>query len=140
MALYAILFLTLITVRIEEIEDDDKPEIGDDATQQLKKKKQHLKEKDSKSSQLPIVVKGETDHPVLESEDDVVESEDEDGFPISAAEKGKSESQKAAAEVKGEQACKIAEKADKNAEGVDHSAALKRKVESADEDEQQQDR
>ncbi|MED6181419.1 hypothetical protein PIB30_019133 [Stylosanthes scabra] len=126
-------------VRIEEIVDDDMPENEEDPTQKLKKKKQaaQMKEKDNKSSRLPIVVRGETGHPVLESEDDVEESEDdvsesedEDGFPILAAEKGKSE-------VKGNKAHKTAEEAGKNA-GVNHSPSLKRKVESADVDEQQQ--
>ncbi|KAJ1391258.1 Nucleoplasmin core domain superfamily [Sesbania bispinosa] len=120
-------------VIIEEIPDDDEPENGDDPTKQLKKREQlaHLKEKDSKSSQLPVVVRGE---PGI-----VLESEDEDGFPISTAEKGKSESQKAESETKREQAHKKAEKANKKAKDVDHSATLKRKVESADEDEQLQD-
>ncbi|XP_061366159.1 peptidyl-prolyl cis-trans isomerase FKBP53 [Gastrolobium bilobum] len=128
-------------VVIEEIVEDDKPENGDDSTKKLMKKKQVApsKEKDNKSSQLPIVVRGETDH-VLESEDDDdVDSEDEDGFPISTTAKSKSESQKVEAEMKGEQTRKKTEKANKKAKGVDHSASLKRKVQSADEDEQLQD-
>lgn len=126
------LFLTFVTVVIEEIVDDDEPENKYDSTKHLKKKKQvaQLKEKDSRSSRLPIVVRGETASPVLESEDDDMESEDEDGFPISAAEKGKSDSPKEEAEMKEEQAPKKTEKANKKA---------KRKVESADEDEKQQD-
>ncbi|KHN30631.1 Peptidyl-prolyl cis-trans isomerase FKBP53 [Glycine soja] len=85
-------------VVIEEIMDDDNPENGDDPTKKLKKKKQvvQLKEKDNKSSELPIVSKGDTDL--------VVESIDEDGFPITTAEKGVSVSQKTEAETKGEQA------------------------------------
>ncbi|XP_027361694.1 peptidyl-prolyl cis-trans isomerase FKBP53 [Abrus precatorius] len=120
-------------VVIEEIVDDDRPENGDDLTKQLKKKKQEaqLKEKNSKSSELPIVVGGEADL--------VLESEDEDGFPISAAEKSKSVSQNAEAEMKGEQAHKKIEKANKKGKDVDHSASLKRKIESAEEDEQPQD-
>ncbi|TKY71070.1 Peptidyl-prolyl cis-trans isomerase FKBP53 [Spatholobus suberectus] len=118
-------------VVIEEIVDDDKPENGDDPTKQLKKKKQvaQLKQKDGKSSELPIVVKGETDL--------VVESEDEDGFPISTAEKGVSVSQKAETEMKGEQTHKKTDKSNKKEKDVDHSASLKRKVDSADEDEPQ---
>ncbi|KAG5123038.1 hypothetical protein JHK82_029775 [Glycine max] len=116
-------------VVIEEIVDDDKPENGYDPTKKLKKKKQvaQLKEKDNKSSGLPIVAKGDTD---------LVESEDEDGFPIPTAEKGVSVSQKAEAETKGEQARKKAEKAKKEKD-VDHSASVKRKVDTADEDEPQ---
>ncbi|RDX95849.1 Peptidyl-prolyl cis-trans isomerase FKBP53 [Mucuna pruriens] len=104
-------------VVIEEIVDDEN---GDDPIKQLKKKKRvaQLKEKDSKSSDL------------------VVESEDEDGFPISTAEKGVLVSQKAEAEIKGEQVHKKTEKAKKEKD-VDHSASLKRKVDSADEDEPQ---
>ncbi|KAL5167939.1 Peptidyl-prolyl cis-trans isomerase FKBP53 [Glycine soja] len=116
-------------VVIEEIVDDDKPENGYDPTKKLKKKKQvaQLKEKDNKSSELPIVAKGDTD---------LVESEDEDGFPIPTAEKGVSVSQKAEAEMKGEQARKKTEKAKKEKD-VDHSASVKRKVDTADEDESQ---
>ena len=86
-----------------------------------------MKEKDNKSSGLPIVAKGDTD---------LVESEDEDGFPIPTAEKGVSVSQKAEAETKGEQARKKAEKAKKEKD-VDHSASVKRKVDTADEDKPQ---
>ncbi|KHN34156.1 Peptidyl-prolyl cis-trans isomerase FKBP53 [Glycine soja] len=117
-------------VVIEEIMDDDKPKNGDDPTKKLKKKKHvaQLKEKDNKSSELPIVAKGDTDL--------VVESEDEDGFPISIAEKGVSVS-KTEAEMKGEQARKKTEKANKKEKDVGHSASVKRKVDSADEDEPQ---
>ncbi|KAL3040026.1 hypothetical protein AAZX31_01G217000 [Glycine max] len=117
-------------VVIEEIMDDDKPKNGDDPTKKLKKKKHvaQLKEKDNKSSELPIVAKGDTDL--------VVESEDEDGFPISIAEKGVSVS-KTEAEMKGEQARKKTEKAKKKEKDVGHSASVKRKVDSADEDEPQ---
>ncbi|MED6177667.1 hypothetical protein PIB30_100305 [Stylosanthes scabra] len=105
--------MSWLEVRIEDIVDDDMPENEEDPTQKLKKKKQaaQMKEKDN-------------------NEDDVSESEDEDGFPISAAEKGKSE-------VKGNKAHKTAEEAGKIA-GVNHSPSLKRKVESADVDEQLQ--
>ncbi|OIV94947.1 hypothetical protein TanjilG_22144 [Lupinus angustifolius] len=126
-------------VVIEEIVDDDKPESGDDPTKQLKKKKQVAHLKEDKSSHLPIVVRGETVPPNLEDEDDAEENEDKDGFPISVAEKGKSESPKEETEIKEEQAHKKTEKANKRAKQVDHSASIKRKVENAEEDEQQQD-
>lgn len=111
-------------VIIEEIPDDDQPENGDGQSKQLKKKK-----KDNKSSQLAI-----TDGNNL-----ALESEDEDGFPISTAEKDKSESCKAEAETKGEQEHKKTDKDDKKKKDVAHPASLKRKVESADEDKQLQD-
>ncbi|KAG5061611.1 hypothetical protein JHK87_002640 [Glycine soja] len=125
-----VFFSPFLSVVIEEIMDDDKPKNGDDPTKKLKKKKHvaQLKEKDNKSSELPIVAKGDTDL--------VVESEDEDGFPISIAEKGVSVS-KTEAEMKGEQARKKTEKANKKEKDVGHSASVKRKVDSADEDEPQ---
>ncbi|XP_057450123.1 peptidyl-prolyl cis-trans isomerase FKBP53 isoform X2 [Lotus japonicus] len=120
-------------VIIEEIVDEPENENGDDSNKQLKKKEQvpRLKEKHSKGSQLQIVNKGENDL--------VLESEDEDGFPLSNAEKGKSESesQKAESEIKDQ--TKRTNKANKKAKDVDHSATLKRKVESVVEDEQLQD-
>jgi len=116
---------------IEEIPDDNQPENGDNPAKQSKKKEQsvHLKEKVSKSSQLPVVVRGDNKL--------VLESEDEDGFPISTSDKAKSESQKA--ETKGEQAHKKTGKSNKKAKDVDESASLKRKVQAVDEDEQLQD-
>lgn len=115
-------------VVIEEIVDDEKPENGDDQNKQLKKKKQvaKLKPNDSKSFERAIVAKGETD---------LVESEDEDGFPISTAEKDVSISQKADAEMKGEQATKKTENAYKKEKDVDHSGSVKRKVDITDEEE-----
>ncbi|XP_014519376.1 peptidyl-prolyl cis-trans isomerase FKBP53 [Vigna radiata var. radiata] len=119
-------------VVIEEIVDDEKPESGDDQNKQLKKTKQvaKLKPKDSKIFKSEIVAKGETD--LVENED-----EDEDGFPIFPAEKDVSISQKADGETKGEQALKKIENANKKRKDVDHSAGVKRKVDSADEDEPQ---
>ncbi|KAK7406020.1 hypothetical protein VNO78_07634 [Psophocarpus tetragonolobus] len=118
-------------VVIEEIVEDDKPENGDDSTKKLKKKKQvpELKEKDTKNSEYAIA-KGETD--LMESE-----GEDEDGFPISTVEKGVSVSQKSVAAMQGERAPKKIEKAKKKEKDIDHSSSVKRKVDSADEDELQ---
>lgn len=102
--------------------DDEKPENGDDQNKQLKKNNQvaKLKPKDSTSSEPAI---------------ELVESEDEDGFPISTGEKDVSVSQKADAEMKGEQARKKTENANKKEKEVDHSARVKRKVDINDEDE-----
>lgn len=121
-------------VVIEEIPDENQTEIGDEPAKQLVKKEQsaHLKEKHSKSSETPDVVRGKNNLLVLESED-------EDGFPISTTEKAKSESQKAVAEAKGEQPPKNTGKSNKKAKDGDNSTSLKRKGASADEDEQQQD-
>lgn len=127
-----VFFSPFVSVVIEEIVDDEKPESGDDQNKQLKKTKQvaKLKPKDSKIFKSEIVAKGETD--LVENED-----EDEDGFPIFTAEKDVSISQKADGETKGEQALKKIENANKKRKDVDHSAGVKRKVDSADEDEPQ---
>lgn len=114
-------FFTFLEVVIEEIPDDDQTENGDGQSKQLKKK-----EKGNKSSQLAI--RGGNNL--------ALESEDEDGFPIST---GKSESHKAEAETKGEQEHKKTGKENKKQKDVDHPASLKRKVESADEDKLLQD-
>jgi len=108
--------------------DDEKPTNGDDQNKQLKKKKQvaKLKPTDSKNFESAIVAKGETD--LVESDE-----EDEDGFPISTAGKDVSVSQKADAEMK-EHALKKIENANKKGKDVDHSAGVKRKVDSTDED------
>ncbi|KAF7813308.1 peptidyl-prolyl cis-trans isomerase FKBP53 [Senna tora] len=111
-------------VVIEEIVDDDKPESGDASSKKLKKKDQMA---NSKNSQLQVV-RGDKRVPVLESED-------EDGFPISTSDKGESDSQKAEEEVK-ELKHKKTEKANKKkVKDDDHAATLKRKVEGADGDE-----
>ncbi|MCI20482.1 peptidyl-prolyl cis-trans isomerase FKBP53-like, partial [Trifolium medium] len=107
---------------IEEIPDDNPPENGDDSAKQSKKKEQSalLKEKASKSSQLPDVPSGDNNLLVLESED-------EDGFPISASEKAKKQSNKKTG------------KSNKKEKDVDPSASLKRKGQTVEEDEQLQD-
>ncbi|KAI9070953.1 hypothetical protein K1719_047079 [Acacia pycnantha] len=107
-------------VVIEEIVDDDKPESGDNASKKSKKQVQMPNSKDDKNSLQPIVVRGDKGVPVLESED-------EDGFPISASLK---------AEVKEEKTRERTEKANKKkVKDDDHSVTLKRKVEGADKDE-----
>ncbi|XP_045814544.1 peptidyl-prolyl cis-trans isomerase FKBP53 [Trifolium pratense] len=107
-------------VVIEEI-PDDKPENGDDPAKQSKKKEQPalLKEKASKSSQLPDVPSGDNNL--------VLESEDEDGFPISTSEKAKKQTNKKTG------------KSNKKEKDVDPSASLKRKGQAVEEDEQLQD-
>ncbi|KAI4351891.1 hypothetical protein L6164_006195 [Bauhinia variegata] len=113
-------------VRIEEIVDDEDPALGDDQSKQLKKKNQ---EKAGKNSQNQIVVRGDAGGPVLESED-------EDGFPISVSGKSKSDSLKAEAEVEGKHTHKRTEKTKKKkAKDGDHAASSKRKVEGVEQDE-----
>ncbi|XP_028756455.1 peptidyl-prolyl cis-trans isomerase FKBP53 [Neltuma alba] len=107
-------------VVIEEIVDDDKPESGDNASKKSKKKVQMPNSKDGKNSQQQIVVRGDKGVHVLESED-------EDGFPISTS---------LMEEAKGEKTHKKTEKAKKKkVKDDDYAATLKRKVEGADKDE-----
>lgn len=62
-------------VKIEEILEDEKPTDENGTSKKLKKKKNQSN--GTEDSERQIVVKGNTDSPLLESED-------EDGFPISA--------------------------------------------------------
>ncbi|KAL5098734.1 hypothetical protein RYX36_003061 [Vicia faba] len=112
-------------VVIEEIHDDNEPEKEDNPAKQSKKKEQPalLKEKPSKKESQP---------------DLVLESEDEDGFPISTSKQAKSESQKTEPVAK-EQPDKKTGKSNKKVKEAEQSASLKRKGGSADEDEQLQD-
>lgn len=71
-------------VRIEEIIDDEKPANENGSSQRPKKTKNKLSGSDGNdNSQRQIVVKSGTGVPVMESED-------EDGFPITSADKRKS--------------------------------------------------
>ncbi|XP_054786429.1 peptidyl-prolyl cis-trans isomerase FKBP53 [Prosopis cineraria] len=106
-------------VVIEELVDDDKPESGDNASKKSKKKVQMPNSKDSKNSQQQIVVRGDKGLPLMESED-------EDGFPISASLKEEAK----------EQTHERTEKANKRkVKDDDHAATLKRKVEVAEKSE-----
>ncbi|KAL3341957.1 hypothetical protein AABB24_026130 [Solanum stoloniferum] len=70
-------------VRIEEILEDEKPTDENGTSKKPKKKKNQSNGIDD--SERQIVVKGNTDSPLMESED-------EDGFPISAPSKNKTKS------------------------------------------------
>ncbi|KAK9672753.1 hypothetical protein RND81_12G121900 [Saponaria officinalis] len=89
-------------VVIEEIEEDDEPEIKKGENKKAKKKKELPATNSDKKTQQQIVVKGNT-------ETCVWESEDEDGFPVSISQantgsktddKGKSEEKKNDANLK----------------------------------------
>lgn len=70
-------------VRIEEILEDEKPTDENGTSKKPKKKKNHSNGIDD--SERQIVVKGNTESPLMESED-------EDGFPISAPSENKTKS------------------------------------------------
>ncbi|CAK8539271.1 unnamed protein product [Lathyrus sativus] len=120
-------------VVIEEIHDDNEPENGDNPAKQSKKNEQPalLKEKPFKKESQSDINRGDNNLLVLESED-------EDGFPISTSKQAKSESQKTEPDAK-EQTLKKTGRSNKKAKDVELSAGLKRKGESAYEDEQLHD-
>uniref|UniRef100_A0A2N9FNC3 peptidylprolyl isomerase n=1 Tax=Fagus sylvatica TaxID=28930 RepID=A0A2N9FNC3_FAGSY len=112
-------------VVIEEIVDDEKATNGNG---QLKRKKKNQSDsEDHRESQQQIVVKSRSS-PVLESED-------EDGFPVSNKHKSNLNVQKpeAEAEQKEKKATEKTKKMKKAKDG-DHDTGLKRKVESVDQD------
>ncbi|XP_044468336.1 peptidyl-prolyl cis-trans isomerase FKBP53 isoform X2 [Mangifera indica] len=112
-------------VVIEEIVDDEKPTNGNDRSKRLKKKDQ------SSNSEQQIVVKNSTGISVLESED-------EDGFPINSSGKSKGTSQDSQVEVVDEMGKKSSEKSEKKKakDSSDEGTGKKRKVKSVDHDDQ----
>lgn len=106
--------------------DDEKPTNGNGQLKR-KKKNQSSDSENHRESQQQIIVKSGV-VPVLESEDD-------DGFPVSAAHKSNANIQKPETEAEITET-KITEKTKKKtkANDGDHSAGLKRKVESNDQD------
>lgn len=116
-------------VVIEEIVDDDKPTNGNG---QLHRKKKN-QSKDHSESQKQIVVKNRG-VPVLESED-------EDGFPVSATHKSNSnilEPEGEAEQTEEKITEKTKKKKKKKAKDGDDATGLKRKVESVDQDDHQE--
>lgn len=110
-------------MRIEEINDDEEPVKENDASQPKKKKSKSLGSDDNDISQKQIAVKSGNESPVMESED-------EDGFPVS----GKKE-----ASVQNTKEKKVEEKAT-GKKGKDYDASVKsakRKIHSIAEDEDQ---
>lgn len=113
-------------VVIEEIEDDEKPTNGNIQSKRLLKKNKSSCLED-KNPQHQIVSKRNAGVPVLESED-------EDGFPISTNQKTNSNIEKPEAATEQEDN-KITEKSKKkNVKDGDDTAGLKRKVEDVDQD------
>ncbi|XP_041008487.1 peptidyl-prolyl cis-trans isomerase FKBP53 [Juglans microcarpa x Juglans regia] len=113
-------------VVIEEIVDNEKPTNGNGQLKR-KMKNQSSDSENHRESQQQIIVKSGV-VPVLESEDD-------DGFPVSAAHKSNANIQKPETEAEITEK-KITEKTKKKtkANDGDHAAGLKRKVESNDQD------
>lgn len=106
--------------------DDEKPttEIGQSKRQ--KKKKQSSGSEDNTASQQQIIVRRDTGIPVLESED-------EDGFPISNKQESKLNVQKAEAEVQ-QTDDKDEKTKKKKTQGGDGATNLKRKGEKIDQE------
>ncbi|KAK9983149.1 hypothetical protein SO802_032674 [Lithocarpus litseifolius] len=113
-------------VVIEEIVDDEKP-INGNGQQKRKKKNRPSESEDHRESQQQIVVKSHSS-PVLESED-------EDGFPVSTENKSNLNIQKPEAEAEQieKKASEKTKKKKKTKDG-DQATGLKRKVESVDQD------
>lgn len=116
-------FFFLYIVVIEEIVDEDEPTNGNVSKQPKKKDRPSDYERQ-------IVVKNGASVPVLESED-------EDGFPISTSHKGKGTSQEAQVEADEERDKRISEDTEKKAkDSSDNDASKKRKVKGRDQDDQ----
>ncbi|KAJ7970067.1 Peptidylprolyl isomerase [Quillaja saponaria] len=99
-------------VVIEEIVNDEKPTDGSGQAKRPKKKNQIINLENSGNSHQQIGIRGGSDFPVLESED-------EDGFPISTTHKSNSNTQKVEKKTK---------------KKGDDAPNLKRKDESVDQD------
>ncbi|PON59959.1 Peptidyl-prolyl cis-trans isomerase, FKBP-type [Trema orientale] len=112
-------------VVIEEIVDDEKPTTKIGQSKQQKKKNQSSGSEDNRDSQQQIIVRRDTAIPVLESED-------EDGFPVSNKHESKSNVQKPEVEVK--QTEDKVEKTNKKTQDGDSATLLKRKVENIDQE------
>ncbi|KAK9293158.1 hypothetical protein L1049_021145 [Liquidambar formosana] len=109
-------------VVIEEILEDEKPANGNNRPKRLKKKNQSSESEDNNNSQGQIVVKSGSGVPVLESED-------EDGFPISAPHKSNPNVQKAEVEAEEKMDQKTTKETKKSTrDGGDDAKSLKRKA------------
>ncbi|KAJ6410698.1 hypothetical protein OIU84_007450 [Salix udensis] len=117
-------------VVIEEIAEDDKPEKVNGKSKRLKKKKnQSSDQEDQNNSQGQIVLKRDEGISVLESED-------EDGFPISSSSKRKVTVQEPLAEINEQKAKETTQETKKKIarEDNDDTSGKKRKVKSIDQD------
>ncbi|XP_034924427.1 peptidyl-prolyl cis-trans isomerase FKBP53 [Populus alba] len=118
-------------VATEEITEDDKPKKENGKSKRIKKKKnnQSSDQEDQNNSQQQIVVKRDAGISVLESED-------EDGFPISSSAKRKATVQDPQAEINGQKDKETTQETKKkiDREDNDDTTGKKRKVKSIDED------
>ncbi|KAG6747417.1 hypothetical protein POTOM_049821 [Populus tomentosa] len=118
-------------VATEEITEDDKPKKENGKSKRIKKKKnnQSSDQEDQNNSQRQIVVKRDAGISVLESED-------EDGFPISSSAKRKATVQDPQAEINGQKDKETTQETKKkiDREDNDDTTGKKRKVKSIDED------
>ncbi|WRX19393.1 FKBP-type peptidyl-prolyl cis-trans isomerase domain - like 10, partial [Theobroma cacao] len=115
-------------VVIEEIVDEQKPTNGNVESKRLKKKNKSMDSEARSNSQQQLVVKGGAGVKVLESED-------EDGFPVSASHKSEDAIQEPQPETE-KQREKITAEEDKKP--TKDGSEKKRKVKSTDEDGQQE--
>ncbi|KAK6135270.1 hypothetical protein DH2020_030991 [Rehmannia glutinosa] len=116
-------------MRIEEIVDDEKPTNENGMSKRMKKKKtESSMSDDNENSNRQIVVKAGTGASIFESED-------EDGFPISARQ-NKSNISKAEAKLEETNDERTGEKKQKKSEKDDavHENKLKRKIDAVDQD------
>ncbi|KAJ6889314.1 hypothetical protein NC652_030178 [Populus alba x Populus x berolinensis] len=116
-------------VVIEEITEDDKPTKENGKSKRLKKKNNQSSDKeDQNNSQQQIVLKRDKGISVLESED-------EDGFPISSSAKSKDTVQEQQAELDGQKDKETTQETKKKMASEDNDdTRKKRKVKSVDQD------
>ena len=121
----------MFVVVIEEIVDDEKATSENPGTKQSKKKKQLADSNNEKKGEQQIVVKGTSGTSVLESED-------EDGFPVSLSRETETNSEILEAKTTtGTAEGKITKKKKIEVEEAESLRSLKRKVESIDKNDEQ---
>ncbi|KAF2311754.1 hypothetical protein GH714_026521 [Hevea brasiliensis] len=127
MMMTSLMMMRILKFVIEEIVDDDKPTNGNGQPKRSKKKNNKSNDhEDQNNSQQQIVIRGATDASVLESED-------EDGFPVTASQKSEDVVQDLQAEVAVQKEKRGKEIKKKARDGNDDAAGKKRKVKNADE-------
>lgn len=117
-------------MKIEEIVDDENPNNENGISKQTKKKKSQTSKSsaDNGDSQKQIVKGG--------SAVAVLESEDEDGFPISSPGKGRNDYFVSLVDIKRTKSENTGDEQDKNKDKNDvvHEKSLKRKIAAVDQD------
>ncbi|XP_065870940.1 peptidyl-prolyl cis-trans isomerase FKBP53-like [Euphorbia lathyris] len=114
-------------VVIEEIVDDEKPTHENDQSKRSKKNTQPSVHEDQNNSQQKIVSKRGTGGSVLESED-------EDGFPIASSQKSKAAAEESKAEEDVEKDNRTNQTKKRQGAESDDATGKKRKVKSTDEE------